>query len=636
MKLPRPVTVDFETHGIAKRPAYPPVPVGVSIKEWGKKPVYYSWGHASDNNCTRDKAVAALTQVWHKPEGLLFHNANFDLDVAEVHFGLKPPPWGDVHDSMYLLFLDDPHQREIGLKPAATRLLGVATEERDAVADWLIQNQPIAGVKISSKPQSKEPFGKYIAHAPGSVVGPYANGDTARTEAIFKLLWPRIKERNMLPAYDRERQLAPILLDMERRGIRVDLPRLETDVGRYRAWRSLIDAWLRKRLKVGPEINLDSGAQLVAALVAAGIADTSRMGVTKTGRVSTNKDAMAAGVSDKLVASVLRYDTQLSTCLATFMEPWLEIAKISGGLIYTTWHATRGAGHGTRTGRLASTPNFQNIPNEFDPIFLHEADSIDDPVSRHIFIKECVKSPWPDLAPLPLCRDYIIPHKGQVLCGRDFASQELRILAHFEDGQMLEGYLTNPDIDFHQHAADLVTKITGVRITRKRAKTIGFSILYGSGLTKLAAQLGCSYNEAQKLLTAYFQVFPGIKIIQAAMRQRARDKLPIRTIGGREYYCEEPMYIDGRYREFHYKLINYLIQASAADQTKAAMIRFVENAGYGKLILTVHDEIVISTKAKKADMLALRNAMNYTTLDVPMRSDGECGLTWASMEKWDG
>src|SRR5574343_609929 len=198
MKTPRPATVDFETFKIRSRPTYPPVPVGVSIKLWGKPARYYSWGHPTKNNCTWGEARRALQAVWTSPNGVLFHNGKFDVDVAEVHMGLEIPRWDQIHDTMFLLFLDDPHQFELGLKPSAKRLLGIEPEERDEVVEWLVKTQPIPNVRIGRGRQSKHPAGAYIAYAPGDLVGRYANGDTDRTEALFDLLWTKTRDRGML------------------------------------------------------------------------------------------------------------------------------------------------------------------------------------------------------------------------------------------------------------------------------------------------------------------------------------------------------------------------------------------------------------------------------------------------------
>jgi DNA polymerase-1 len=630
MKQPKPVVIDFETFGIEGRPDYPPEPVGVSIKYPGKKSRYYGWGHPTKNNSTFAEAQEALKKAYEHKDGLLFQNAKFDVDVADVHMGLPVPEWHRIHDTLFLLFLDDPHQKELGLKPSSERLLGLPPEEQDAVGKWLVKNQPIEGVKISQAKSSDHYFGRYIAFAPGDIVGKYANGDVDRTEQLFNLLWPKTLERQMIEAYDRERELMPILLEMERNGVPVDLKRLRADVELYNGWRHKIDMWIIKTLKADPAINLDSGEQLVKAMVLCGKADPDLIPKTPTGKYQTNKQALLLGVTDKVLLAMLKYRTQLNTCMNTFMVPWLKVAERSGGKIFTTWNQTKstesGGAVGTRTGRLSSTPNFQNVPKIFKPIFDHEQSK-----------SKLPKCPLKDLPGLPLVRGYITSSKGHVLCGRDFSSQELRVLAHFEDGEMKDRYNEEPGTDLHQYAADLITSTTGVVVSRSDAKTIAFSILYGSGLGKLAEGVGCSVEEAKKLRDAYLGTFGGIKNMQKDMKSRASEKLPIRTWGGREYYCEEPKFVDGRMRTFDYKLLNVLIQGSSADQTKAAMIRFYNSKTPGKLLLTVHDEIIVEapTKQAKAVMAALKTAMNEAELDVPMISDGEMGTVWTEMKPCD-
>lgn len=639
MTQPKPTTVDFETEGICGRPDYPPKPVGVSIKYWGKKAKYWSWGHPEKNNCTFEEAKAELTKVWNatydQETPILFQNAKFDLDVAEEHFGLPLPPWDMVHDTMFLLFLDDPHQKELSLKPSSERLLGMAPEEQDKVGTWLVKNQPVDGVKISESKNSPHYFGRYICLAPGSLVGKYANGDVIRTEKLFKLLWKKTIDRGMEAAYDRERQLLPILLEMERNGVPVHTAKLKKDTKLYSEWHTKLSEWICKRLSVKScDINLDSGAQLIDALVEAEKVDLEKMPLTPTGKFKTSKDALLVGVTDKVLLASLVYRSQLSTCLKTFMRPWLETAMRSKGLIYTTWHQTRspkgGNTVGTRTGRLSSTPNFQNLPNEFKAIWRH-----DNPKNKTLPI--CPKA-LKDLPHLPQCRSYIAPFKNEVLLGRDFSSQELRVLAHFEGGAMMQAYIDDPTTDFHQKASDMITKNVGIHLTRKAAKNIAFSILYGSGLGALSQSLSTTVDEARELKTSYLHMFPGIKDIQDELKTRAKQNKPVKTAGQREFYCEPPKYSEkfGRLMTFEYKMLNYLIQGSSADQTKDALIRFYNKKTPGRLLMSVHDEIVVSSpkRHKKKVMEALRDAMNDAGLDVPMLSDGESGNNWASMTSY--
>ncbi len=630
-----PVTVDVETFGIEGRPHYPPQPVGVAIKYPGKRAEYYAFGHATANNCGWGTAAKALRKAYRHRGGVLFQNAKFDLDVIEVWFGLAVPNWQRVHDTMFLLFLDDPHQRELGLKEAAARLLNWPAEERDAVGEWLLEHQPVPGVRISKSKNSPHYFGRYLAYAPGDLVGKYAAGDVERTEALFELLHKKTIDRGMSEAYDRERRLLPVLLEMERQGLPVDLPRLRADVEMYAQWHRRIDAWLRRRLNCGDDVNLNSGAQLFDAMLRAGVIDESKALRTKTGKFQTNKDALLRAVSDRQLLAVLAYRAQLSTCLGTFMEPWLRVAEASGGLIYTQWNQVRSPkgkdNVGTRTGRLSSTPNFQNIPNEFEPLFKHE---VTDRVKR----KTLPRCPFNGLPPLPLVRSYIVPWDGHVFIDRDYSQQEPRILAHFDGGALQQKYIENPWIDFHDSAQEELAK-RGKYYPRKPVKNTNLGLIYGMGVGKLAEKNNMSVEESKALKSAILQLYPGLREMYSDMKQRAALNLPIRTWGGREYYCEPPKLVGGKLRKFDYKLVNVLIQGSAADCTKEALIRFFDvKRPSWRLALNVHDQITVSVPREDTQvaMEALREAMESVEFDVPMLSEGSVSTTnWAELIPYD-
>lgn len=635
MKQPKPITIDFETFGIEDRPRYPPIPVGVSIKRPGKKPRYYAWGHLTNNNCTWVEARDALIEVWGHKDGLLFQNGKFDVDVAEVHFGLPIPEWDRIHDTMFLLFLDDPHQIEMGLKPSAERLLGLPAEERDEVVEWLVANQPIPGIKISKSKQSEHYAMKYLPYAPGDLVGEYANGDVDRTEGIFNLLWKKTLDRDMLAPYDRERKLMPILLEMERVGIFVDVPRLRADVALYREWMARIDAWLIKTLKADTSINLDSGDELVAALLASGKADPSKMLRTPTGKFQTNKDALLVGVSDKVLLGMLRSRASLKTCVNTFMSSWLTMAEATGGTIHTNWNQIKsnnsgGGLAGARTGRLSATW-FMNIPKEFTPIWAHEES---DPKKAKLL----PKCPIKDMPSLPKVRSYIVPGKGEVFIDRDYSQQEPRILAHFDGGSLMDKYIEDPWIDFHDYAKAELEKV-GKFYDRKPVKNTNLGLIYGMGVGKLAVKNDMSVAESGELKKAILRLYPGLKDMYSDMKVRAKNKIPIRTWGGREYYCEEPKVVDGRIREFDYKLVNVLIQGSAADCTKEAIIRFnAKKKPTWFLILNVHDQLTVRCPKKDKDeaMEVLRECMQSIEFDVPMLSEGSVSETnWDELIDYD-
>lgn len=592
-------TVDYESFAIQSRPEYPPKPVGVAIKHNGDPAKYYAWGHPTGNNCTEAEGRAALTKAWTSGEEILAHNMQFEMDVSETHFKLPRLPWHLTQDSMFLLFLNDPHG-ELSLKPASERLLDLPPDEQDAVAAWLRQHGVIT---------AKQKPGAFIAQAPGDVVAPYACGDVDRTRALFDLLMPKIEAAGMGPAYDRERKLLPILLDNARQGIRVDVPRLKRDLTAYERSLSAVEKWIRFTLHA-EGLNLDADAEVADALDRAGL--VTEWVRTPTGRRSTAKKNVK--INNPQVALAIDYRNRLQNVMAQSMRPWLIQATHNGGYIFTDWNQvrTRGAGGdaGTRTGRL-SCARFMNIAKAFS-------------TGTPEFAGERVK-------PLPLVRRYLLPDEGHVWIHRDYSQQEYRLLAHMEDGALLETYRGQPRIDFHSMMQEKIKAAVGMDISRQTAKVLNFGILYGMGVGKLSEALKVDTATATRLKQAQRAAAPGVQALDRELKRRARDGEPIRTWGGRLYFCEPP---DEEGRTFDYRLLNYLIQGSAADVTKEALIRYSETAEAGRLLVTVHDEANVSAPIKKADREdeILKAAMESIETDVPMLTDPKRGKSWGEIK----
>jgi len=649
--MPKPDTVDFETDGIESRPDYPPVPVSVSIKEWGKKPKFFAWGHKSGgNNCDKATAGRALKATWDRRQkrGILFQNAKFDVDVAQAHFDLPIPSWHDMHDSMFLIYLEDPRLKTFALKPSSEYFLDMPPEEQDAVRDWIMQKDhkawieshlgidPKTGKRETVKPST---FGKYISYAPGDVVGPYANGDVIRTEKLFEKLWRSIANRGMIEAYDRERRLMPHLLASEQHGVRLDMVTLGKDLTTYEATLEKLDARIRKLCKK-PHMNVDSSDELANAMVSAKLADDGLMGYTKSGKIQTNKQAIQDGVTNEEMRGLLAYRGPLTTCLKTFMRPWHGTGLKSDGLLYTNWNQVKqGDGKnvvGTSTGRLSSTPNFQNIPKQFkELIFLMGfLNGIKEPTKLQItraaakLAKIKASMGVKTLPQLPAMRSYIVPYSpNEILIDRDYSQQEVRILAHYEDGPLKETYLADVWMDFHDQTRQMIFELLGVLYDRKPVKNTNFGIIYGQGAPSLAVGNNMTVEESKSLLNAILAVFPGIKDINDDMKERARNNEPIRTWGGREYYCEDPAYSEKfkRVMTFEYKMINLLVQGSAADATKEAAIRWCEaKRPETRFHLNIHDQLTGSTPLKlmKPEMEVLRVQMESLEFDIPLLTEG--------------
>lgn len=584
------ITIDFETEAIDGNPLVAaPAPVGVAICADGEAPFYTDdWG--------------VLERYWNSGDDLLFHNAPFDLSVASQHLGLVEPPWESVHDTMYSVFLANPYARSLGLKQSAESYLNVPPDEQDELHQWIVANVPEA---------TKRTAGAYISRAPEELVSKYAIGDIVRTRQLHDHLMPTTPTE----PYDRERRLAPILMEGTRKGVRIDRERLGADIEMYEAAMHKCRDMLIAKLGCGDSINLDSNDEFADALDKAGL--VTEWVLTPTGKRSVSKPNLINSINDPEVLDLFLYHSTLGTCLGTFMLPWYAQSE-ADGRVHPSWNAVRNmkdhSARGTRTGRLSSSsPNFQNVPNAFG-------------------------QPIPTgLPPLPQMRVYCLPEPGHVWVKRDFSSQEIRIAAHYENSALMQAYVDDPDFDPHEMARQIILEKTGLDYARKNVKITAFGIIYGMGVPALSSSLNVPPTEAATLKAAYLNAVPGIAKLSAATKKRGLAGLPIHTWGGRPYLPEPSKVIGGRKRDFSYKLLNYLIQGSAADQTKQCICDWYEDykSPDDIFLATVHDEINISVPAEDVvrGMDQLRKAMEQDLFDVPMRSEGFVGKNWQDIEE---
>lgn len=643
-KPPRVTTIDFETDPICPRPEYPPKPVGVSIRRAGdRRSKYYAWGHRSGgNNCSKDVAIKALREAWDDRKSgvrLLFQNAQFDVDVAVTHMGLPMPAWDEIDDTMFLLFLWDPHAPDLKLKPSAERILGSSPDEQEEMIAWIrghkkrlkeefpdILNWKDSKGKSYINSTSDDKLGALVSYAPGDIAGRYACGDTDRTLGLFQYLWPRIVDRGMEPAYNRERELMPILLENEKVGVRIDHIGLKRDVSQYEQAMITADDWLRKKLKK-PDLNVDSDAEFADALSERGVVRDEDWTLTPGGARSVAKKNLRPDMfRDAKIASVFGYRNRLMTCLNMFMKPWLaQATRRKEPFISTNWNQVRQPGGGTRTGRPStSDPNFLNLSKSW-----HDKD---DGYVHPSFIA--------NLPELPLVRKYVLADNKGVFLHRDFDGQELRIAAHYEDAALLEAYQENPFLDVHDHVRQLISDIAGLDYHRTQVKITNFRRIYGGGAPATALALNISIDVAKELLKAHGKALPGLQDLNKRIVAMAKAGEPITTWGGREYFPEQPKLINGKMMHFEYKLLNYLVQGSAADCTKEAIIRYHNHPERNsRFLVTVYDEINVSTQEKtkacvEHEMAVLRECMEGIELDVPLLSAGKSGPNWGSLTKF--
>lgn len=619
------LTIDFETEGVVGNPIYaPPKPVGVSIKLDGEPSQYWAWGHPTENNCNFDDARRKLRRLLtfadREPDGWLGHNAPFECAVLREYFGYTPKDPLKVHDTQYLIFLHDPYAYNLGLKPSAERVLGMPPDEQDALRDWVMRNVPEA---------KKSDWGAYICRAPAGLAGRYACGDTDRTWLLYQHLRPRIEEQGMLEAYQREQRLSPIMSRSSQVGVRLDVDKLAQDLEVYTQAKQLADDYLHKRLG---DFNIDSDAELAAALDKAGV--VTEWVLTPTGKHSTARKNLAGRVSDPDIVNSLAYRGVLSTCLGTFAGPWLAQAAREGGRLHPQWNQVRGDKgvggdmSGARTGRKScKEPNLQNIPNEFDGIVT--------PAAVRKYLEKLARAKKWNGHDIIHMRDYILPDEGHVWLKRDFSAQEMRIMAHFAEGKLFEAFIKDPTTDPHLLVKSIIDSMTGGDMERKHVKITGFGIMYGRGIANLADALGLDYDGGRRTRDAYFQALPEVNELSKDIRQRGRTNRPIRTWGGRIYYREpHPQ------RDLSYKLLNYLIQGSAADQTKQSVIDWDAAKEPDDVFMAdVHDELNISAPAEprkyRKSMKTLEREMNKDRFDVPFLSEGYIGSSWGTVTAYE-
>jgi DNA polymerase-1 len=508
--------------------------------------------------------------------------------------GLSLPPWHLIEDTVYLAYLDDPNAEQLGLKILSEKILNAPADADDALRDWIFTH--IKGAK-----RAPTKWGRFIAKAPGRLVGKYACNDVDRTLALWKYYVARGIQRE---PYDRERRLLPVLLGMEQRGVPVDVPGLQADRAQLEKGLKSLNRWLHRKLKDN-EVNLDSKEELADAMEWADLV-TEWIITAKGNRSVSAPNMREVGVEKKFVDAI-ELRSLMKIQLNTFVNPWLEMAE-EMGKIYCTWNAVRSADvHdkkqvGARTGRLSSSPNFQNVPVR----------------------ERGLSSPVVAAAPVDLRSRIMAPRGYKLICG-DQAQQELRVLAHFAGGDLAQSYRDNPKFDLHAQVQDGAP----VELQRWQAKILFFRRIYGSGIQGIADTIHVDYDVAKDLKRSLGHLVPGMNALDSLLQKKQHCV----TWGGRFCPVEPQKYVEkfDRWMDFSYKLLNTLIQGSSADIIKEVMINYSEHPNRcGQLLLSVHDELValVRSKLARSQRKVFLGCMEGIKLDVPMLADADIGKTW--------
>ena len=619
------ITLDFETYPIGPRPEhYPPKPVGLAWRDtYGDHGYETNWGEMF-------KLLEWALHCQGRGARIEFHNGKFDMHVATRWFGIRfQDAIAQVDDTMIMGFLIDPYARTLGLKPLADKWLGWKAEEKDECVEWIIANKdrlPRFEFVTNSK---KEPFGQptrknagaWLAWVPEEIMRPYAIGDVERTHALAKVWRPLIKNHGMQEAYDVEMAVMRIFMQNEEEGIRVDVDKIREDINQYDKAFEYVEDWLRWRL-AAPGLNFDADDDVAAILKSQGL--VTQFAKTATGKDSVSKKTLHPEMfADQEVAQALGYRNRLKTVKTMFMGPWLKQAELRGdGRISTDWNQVQGDHGGTKTGRPSTRdPNLLNISKDFEGGF----DGYEHPAFLNV-------------PPLPLVRKYVLPNEGEILLKRDFSGQELHVFGHFENGELQQQYLKDPNLDVHAFVGAKAMAIMGFEIARGYVKILNFQGIYGGGIPAAQAAMRVSYEKARQFKGFHDQALPGRKILSDQLSAIVRSGMAIRTYGGR-LYTRPPFSKDkktGNMRPVDYRLLNYLIQGSAADITKRAMVRLTQHPDYkSNFMLQVYDEMNISAPIEYAEqqMKVMQEAMEGIPLRTTLPTDGEYGFTWGELTK---
>ena len=480
-------------------------------------------------------------------------------------------------DILLAAYLLNPLKNDYEAEDIATEYLGLTLPNRSQVCG-----------KLS--------YAEAYARNPRDIVE-YACHNAYVCRAAAPLLRERLREQGMYDLlYDIEMPLTAVLYEMERHGVLVKPEELKR-YGQALTGR-ITELEQSVYRQAGCEFNINSPRQLGEILF-------ERMGIpggkkTKTG-YSTAADVLEKLAPDyPIVSDILEYRglAKLKSTYADGLAAYID----EGGRIHTTFNQTI-----TSTGRISSTePNLQNIPMRTE-------------LGRKI-------------------RKVFVPMEGCLFMDADYSQIELRLLAHMSgDSQLIEAYRMDEDI--HRITAAKVFHTPFEEVTdlqRRNAKAVNFGIVYGISSFGLSQDLSISKKEAAAYIEQYFETYPGVKRFLDTLVADAKKNGYAVTMFGRRRPIPELSSGNFMQRSFGERAaMNSPIQGSAADIMKIAMIRVWEKLHReglrSRLILQVHDELLIETYAEEEDRVReiLAGEMrNAAALSVRLEVDLHTGQDW--------
>ena len=565
------------------------VGIAVAVEGWCG---YYPIAHGGGGNMDKTMVLKWFQDVLNTKASKIFHNAMYDVCWIRA-MGLKIN--GTIIDTMIASALCDENQFRFDLNTCAKRYVGTGKDE--------------AALYAAAKEWGIDPKGE-MYKLPAMYVGQYAEKDAAITLQLWQYLKTEIVNQDIQSIFDMETELFPCLVDMRFLGVRVDVQAAS------KLKKQLVAREESALLAVKKETGIEP--QIWAARSIAKVFEKLKLpyDVTeKTSAPSFTKNFLQNHPHP--VVQKIAQAREVNKAHTTFIDTILKHSH--KGRIHAEINQLRGDNGGTVTGRFSySNPNLQQIP------------------ARN---KELG----------PMIRSLFVPEEGHTWGVFDYSQQEPRLVVHYAALQnlygvddVLDSYNNDPNTDFHTIVADMAN------IPRSQAKTINLGLFYGMGKNKLQAELGVDKETSDELFKQYHDRVPFVKQLMDNVMQRAQQRGQIRTLLGRlcRFHLWEPNMFGmhkamthdaallehgpGIRRAYTYKALNKLIQGSAADMTKKAMIELYKEGIIPHI--QVHDELDISIESPEHASKIKEIMENAVELKVPNKVDYESGSNWGNIK----
>ena len=562
------------------------VGVAVAVQDWRG---YYPIAHEGGGNMDKNMVLKWFQDVLNTDSIKIFHNAMYDVCFIRAA-GLKIN--GTVVDTMIAGSLVDENRFRYDLGSMGRDYLGVGKNE-----SVLKETADLWGIDAKSE----------MYKLPAMYVGEYAEQDAELTYKLWQEMKKQMYHEDVEDIFKLETELFPCLVDMRFLGVRVDVE--AANQLKYK----LLEEEKECLQKVKKETSID--IQIWAARSIAQVFEKLRLPFDRTAK--TNSPSFTKNFLQnhphplvKLIARAREINKSHTTFIDTILKHQHK------GRIHAEINQIRSDSGGTVTGRFSyNNPNLQQIP------------------ARN---KELG----------PRIRSLFIPEDGCQWGCFDYSQQEPRLVTHYAslDGlygvdEVLDAY-NGGEADFHQIVSDMAN------IPRSQAKTINLGLFYGMGKNKLQAELGVSKEDAEDLFRTYHDKVPFVKMLMESVMRRAQDKGRVRTLLGRRcrFNLWEPNQFGihkalnhedalaehgpGIKRAFTYKALNKLIQGSAADMTKKAMVDLYKEGIIPHI--QVHDELDISVNDNADKIKEIMESA--VELEVPNKVDYEFGPNWGTIK----